>query len=127
MVRRKKKAWGPSNALWRYIHGDKGRKTRRRKGGYMAKRKFGRRSSGGGGRGFAPLGMLAAGAVGSMLIGMSASMIGKRVIGSPMGAWSGPLYGMLVGGPVGALGALGADMFLGSGSSASTTAPELNG
>lgn len=107
---RKKRAWGPSNPLWRYLHrktsthGRKRGKTSKRRGGTMARRKSSRRSSGGGmggmGRGLFPVG----GVLGAAMIGIGAAAVAKRFIGAPLGGLTGAAAGFVVGGPAGAAG-----------------------
>lgn len=81
---RKKKAWGPSNPLWRYLHRGKA-KSRRVKGGTMAKKKGTHRARGGFGGGSD---MIDAG-----LAGMGAAALTKRFIGAPLGGFSGAAAG----------------------------------
>lgn len=79
---RKKKAWGPSNPLWRYLNRGKGSKTRRG-GGKMARRKKG------GSRSFGKQNTL----VRDVFVGMGAAAAAKRFIGAPLGGYTGAAAG----------------------------------
>jgi len=66
----------------------------------MARRKSGRRSSGGFGKAILPVG----GFIGAALVGLGAAAVAKRFLGAPLGQFTGAAGGFLVGGLPGAVG-----------------------
>jgi len=87
MAKRRKKAWGPSNPLYRYLHGGKkATKTARRRnsrGGNMGRKKSG------GKRQFGAQNSL----VRDLFVGMGAAAATKRFVGAPLGSFTGAAAG----------------------------------
>lgn len=131
MVRKKKKAWGPSNPLYRYLQAKKGTKTKRRAkrtGVIMARRKrVSHRASGLGGgklmRGLFPQ----RGIVGQVLIGAGIATLQEKVLPQVVPYQSEIIAGVVAGIP-GSAGSYGRNMLKGGlfGSQVSTANPYGN-
>lgn len=91
---RRKKAWGPSNALWRWQHRKArrsgGRSKTRRSVSYMGRRRYGRRRSGGGGFGMGRL----------LSIKNIAFTLGGAMFGGQIGAAAGGYLGSGISGAI---------------------------
>lgn len=108
MATAKQRAWRAKFARM-YGGGRKKKRTRTSTGGSMARRRRkssyrGRRRGGSRGgmmsKGILPVG----GFIGAALLGLGASAVAKRFIGSPLGGFTGAAAGFAVGGLPGALG-----------------------
>jgi len=124
MTRRRKKAWGPSNPLWRYLN-RKSRPSRgKRRVKHMGRRRYGRRRGrgrGGGSKffGLGTKGLISLGVMGALAGGLFGDRIGDML---PVVNQQDPLIksaagGFVIGGPAGAALAVAKNYFMGGGSS----------